>query len=276
VKLISPTRLPVSSTLVKAEDMELTTTNPLFRNISLLESTGHLGAGAKPITLSGVIHKASILLACCAVSAVWSWMTIGSLLHKTAKGALLVFSVCAVGAWVLAYLTVRNRAWAPFTAPIYAVLQGLVLGAISAGFDKRYPGIAIQAVGLTIAICFCLLVAYRYGFIRLTEGFNRKLTAVTGGVVLFYVANFALALMGIQTLSVLNIGIPGILVTAIIVVIAGLNFLSDFDFAAQCAAGGLPKYMEWYTALGLIVTLVWLYLEMLRLVSKIRKAREDA
>jgi len=184
--------------------------------------------------------------------------------------------ICALVALALVWITVHKKQWSPITAPTFALLEGLVMGVVSAGLEVRHPGIAIQAVVLTFAICLSLLVAYRTGLIRVTEKFNRGLVAATSGVVLFYLANFVLSLLGVRIFAVFAGGVPGILISAVIVVIAGMDLVADFDFIEQCSRSGLPKYMEWYAALGLIVTLIWLYTEILRLLSKARKAQKNA
>ena len=142
--------------------------------------------------------------------------------------------------------------------------------------DFRYPGVAVQAICVTIAMSCCLLLAYRLGWIRVTESFNRKLAVAISGVVLFYLANLAMVLMGIPTLIQRAGVIPSILLSVVVVGIAGLSLISNFDSAVQCVKEGNPKYMEWYAALGLIVALVWLYLEVLSLLDKARRAEEVA
>jgi uncharacterized YccA/Bax inhibitor family protein len=228
------------------------------------------------MTLSGILHKAAILLILFSTSAACSGYEVGSFQHAGKGAALalaLVLLVCVLCSVVLVWVTVFMKTWSPVTAPIYAAMQGAVVGFISVGMDRRYPGIVLQAVGLTIAICFCLLVAYRYGFIRVTESFNKKLAVATGGVIVYYLLTFALAFVRGHTLSKVTGGVVGILISTIIVIIAGMNLVSSFDFAAQCSKENFPKYMEWYAALGLIVTLIWLYLETLKLMSKARNSQ---
>jgi len=171
----------------------------------------------------------------------------------------------------LVWVTVLMKEWAPFTAPVYAVVQGVVVGFIVAGMEQRFPGIAIKAVGFTVAICLCLMVAYRTGLIRVTESFNKKLVFATGGVLIYYIASITFALRGGHTFSRITGGIPGVVISLIIILIAGMSLVSNFDFAVQRSKENFPKYMEWYSALGLLLTLVWLYLEALKLFSKARK-----
>ena len=255
------------------------TTNPIFRNVELGERSGDTVqvVGAERMTLNGTAHKAGILLVCVTMSALWGWrMFEAPQDRRTTVVIVVVLLACLLGASALVWLTVRKKTWSPFTAPVYALLEGLAMGFISAGTNRRYPGIAIQAVAVTIAMSFGLLVAYRSGLIRVTEGFNRKLSAAIGGVVLFYLTTFVLALMGVRIFSVFAGGVLGILISVIVIVIAGLSLVSAFDFVARCAQADLPKYMEWYAALGLVVTLIWLYMEILNLLEKARRAQRGA
>jgi uncharacterized YccA/Bax inhibitor family protein len=153
---------------------------------------------------------------------------------------------------------------------VYAVLEGLFLGGTSAIFEARCPGIVIQAVGLTFGTLFCLLMAYKSGVIKATENFKMGVVAATGGIALMYFITMILGFFGvsvpfIQGSSPLSIGI-----SVFIVIIAALNLVLDFDFIENGSAAGAPKYMEWYAAFGLMVTLIWLYIEILRLLSKLR------
>jgi uncharacterized YccA/Bax inhibitor family protein len=156
------------------------------------------------------------------------------------------------------------------TAPIYALLEGLVLGGISAALDQRYPGIAIQAVSLTFGTLFVLLLAYRSGLIQVTQKFRLGIIAATGGIMVFYLLEILLGFFGIRFAAVNGSGVIGIGFSLFVVAIAALNLVLDFDFIEKGVEFGAPKYMEWYGAFGIIVTLVWLYLEILRLLSKIR------
>ena len=141
---------------------------------------------------------------------------------------------------------------------------------MSAIFDVRYPGIAIQAVGLTFGTLFVLLLAYKSGLIKVTQKFRLGVIAATGGIMVFYLLQMVLGFFGVQFLTVNGSGPIGIAFSLFVVAIAALNLVLDFDFIEQGVNYGAPKYMEWYGAFGLMVTLVWLYLEMLRLLSKMR------
>lgn len=250
-----------------SRNSEMAGSNPIFRRV-VLEGPESRAAG-ETMTLDGAIRKAYVLLACVLCSALWAWS------QYRAPGARgLWVAASALGALALAWVTALRKHWSPFTTPAYALLQGVVIGSFSAKAELRDHGIAIQAISLTFATCFCLLLAYRSGLIRVTDRFNRGLLAATSGIALYYLTSLVLGVLGVKTLTVFAGGIPGILISLAIVVIAGMNLVSDFDFIEQCARAHLPKYMEWYTAFGLIVTLVWLYVEILRLIAKARKAEE--
>jgi uncharacterized YccA/Bax inhibitor family protein len=175
-----------------------------------------------------------------------------------------------VGGLVLAMVTVLKQTAAPYTAPGYALLQGLALGGISATLEARFPGIVIQAVGLTFGTLFCLLAAYRSGLIKPTENFKLGVAAATGGIFVLYLISFVMGFFGRSIGFIHDSGTIGILFSGFVVVIAALNLVLDFDFIESGVEQGAPKYMEWYGAFGLLVTLVWLYLEILRLLAKSR------
>jgi uncharacterized YccA/Bax inhibitor family protein len=177
-----------------------------------------------------------------------------------------------LGGFVVALVTIFKRNWSPFTAPIYALLEGLALGGISAIFELRYPGIAIQAVGLTFGTLFVMLLAYKTGIIRATQGFKVGVIAATGGIAVFYLIGMVLRVfLHYQVPVIYAGGIWGILFSLFVVIVAALNLVLDFDLIESGVNGGAPKYMEWYGAFGLMVTLIWLYLEILRLLGKARR-----
>lgn len=177
----------------------------------------------------------------------------------------------AIGGFVLALICVFKKTTAPFIAPMYALAEGLFLGGVSAFFEMRFPGIVMQAVGLTFGTLFALLMAYRSGLIKPTENFKLGVVAVTGAICLLYVVNMVLRLVGFDGMGFIHEGGTfGIIFSLVVVVIAALNLVLDFDFIENGVEMGAPKYMEWYAAFGLLVTLIWLYLEMLRLLAKLR------
>jgi uncharacterized YccA/Bax inhibitor family protein len=175
-----------------------------------------------------------------------------------------------VAGLIVAMVTIFKKTWAPATAPAYALLEGLALGGISAFFEVQFPGIVIQAVALTLGTLFALLVAYKSGLIRATENFRLGVLAATGGIMVVYLISFfGRMFFGWQMPFIHDSGPVGIAFSLFVVVIAALNLVLDFDFIER-GHGTAPKYMEWFAAFGLVVTLVWLYLEILRLLSKLR------
>ncbi|MFO0983524.1 MAG: Bax inhibitor-1/YccA family protein [Planctomycetota bacterium] len=220
------------------------------------------------MTIAGTVNKTAILLGLLVVAASFTWRAVSGQ-GAGALGPWLIGGM--LGALVISMVTIWKREWAPVTAPIYALCEGLLLGAISAVFESRYPGIAIQAVTATFGTLACLLIAYRSGLIKPTENFKLGVIAATGAICLVYLLSFVLRLFGVSMGFIHDAGPIGILVSVAITVVAALNLVLDFDYIEAGAARGAPRYMEWYAAFGLLVTLVWLYLEILRLLSKLRR-----
>jgi uncharacterized YccA/Bax inhibitor family protein len=177
---------------------------------------------------------------------------------------------CILG-FIVAIFTFFKKQYAPFTVPLYALFQGLFLGGISFMYGQMFDGIVYNAVLLTVTILLSLLLAYRSGIIKATENFKLGVFAATGGIALFYLISFIASFFGggIAIFDPTNGSMTSILVSLGVVLIASLNLVLDFDFIEQASENGAPKYMEWYGAFGLLVTLVWLYLEILRLLAKI-------
>jgi uncharacterized YccA/Bax inhibitor family protein len=221
------------------------------------------------MTLPGTVNKTAMLLAMTVITAVYAWSRFMQTGDPASVSALLMVGV--IGGLIVAVVTVFRPAAAPYTAPAYALLEGLALGGISAVMEARYPGIVIQAVALTFGTLLCLLLAYRSGLIKATENFRLGVVAATGGIMLLYLVSFVMGFFGRSIGFIHEGGTFGILFSAFVVVIAALNLVLDFDFIETGVEQGAPKYMEWYGAFGLMVTLVWLYLEILRLLSKSRR-----
>ncbi|MAZ55937.1 MAG: hypothetical protein CMP54_02975 [Flavobacteriales bacterium] len=177
-----------------------------------------------------------------------------------------------IGGLIVAILTIFKKEWAPITVPIYAILEGLALGGISYIYNVQFEGIVSQAILLTLGILFALLFAYKSKIIAPTENFKLGLFAATGGIFLVYLVGFVMSFFGtgLPVLDPTNSSLFSIGFSLFVVVIASLNLVLDFDFIEEGAEKGMPKYMEWYGAFGLLVTLIWLYLEILRLLSKLR------
>jgi uncharacterized YccA/Bax inhibitor family protein len=221
------------------------------------------------MTLNGTVNKTGILLVLAIAAAGWTWHLFTQSLN-TADVTPWMFGGL-IGGFIFALITIFKKEWSPVTAPAYALLEGLALGGISASFEVRYPGIAIQAVGLTFGTLFVLLLAYRSGLIPVTQKFRLGIVAATGGIAVFYLLEMILGIFGIHFTSINGSGAIGIGFSLIVVVVAALNLVLDFDFIEKGVQYGAPKYMEWYGAFGIMVTLIWLYLEILRLLSKLNR-----
>jgi len=220
------------------------------------------------MTLNGTVNKTGVLLLLIMVSAMYTWSLYTGPESMSAITPLLLAG--GIGGFIVALVTIFKKQWAPITAPIYALLEGLLLGGLSAMMEARFPGIVIQAVGLTFGTLGALLMAYRSGLIRATENFKLGVVAATGGIFLLYMVNIVMGFFGHSIGFIHESGWMGIGFSAFVVVVAAMNLVLDFDFIENGVESGAPKYMEWYGAFGLIVTLVWLYLEILRLLSKLQ------
>ena len=245
--------------------------NPALNQNTFLDvSTGQLvsGAGAGTMTLNGTVNKTGIMLLLLVATAAYTW----SLFTPENPGAVMPWMLGGLGGGlVFAVITIFKKTWAPVTAPIYAALEGLFIGGISAWFELRFPGIVMQAVMLTMGVLASLLLAYKTGLIKATENFKLGVVAATGGIALLYLVNFGMRLFGFEGMGFSHESSwMGIAFSGFVVVIAALNLVLDFDFIESGVEAGAPKYMEWYGAFGLVVTLVWLYLEILRLLSKLQ------
>src|SRR5215471_6850552 len=221
------------------------------------------------MTLTGTVNKTGLLVLLAMGSAAWTW----NLTSHSPEQAYPLVILGVIGGLVVAVATVFKKSWAPITAPLYALLEGLVLGCVSEILNRIYPGIAIQAVTLTFGTLLGLLVLYRARIIRVTDKFRLGVVAATAGIAFFYLLTFILSFFGIHFSAVYGSGLIGIGFSIFVVIIAALNLVLDFDFIENGAAAGAPKYMEWYGGFALLVTLIWLYLEILRLLAKLRDRR---
>ncbi|MCB8994563.1 MAG: Bax inhibitor-1/YccA family protein [Bacteroidales bacterium] len=231
----------------------------IFRNVASSRT------GDDVMTIQGTVNKTFILLALVMIGAGYTWKMMAE--QNPAMNIFLFGG--AIGGFITALITIFKKTWAPYTAPLYAILEGLFLGGISAIFNASYPGIVIQAVALTFGTLFALLFAYKTGIIKVTKNFRLGVVAATGGIAIAYLFSFILGMFGVNIGFMHSNGTVGIIVSLVIVVVASLNLVLDFDFIETGANEGAPKYMEWYASFGLMVTLIWLYLEMLRLLSKL-------
>jgi uncharacterized YccA/Bax inhibitor family protein len=229
-----------------------------------------VAAGEQRMTIQGAVNKSGILLALAILSAAFTW----NRFSVNPESAMPLVIVGAIGGLIVALVTCFKKEWSPVTAPIYALLEGLVLGGISAVFDAKWNGIALQASMLTFGTLFAMLAAYRSGLIRATEKFKTGVIAATGGIFLMYFVSWILGMFGVNMSFLYGNGMLSIGISVFVVVIAALNLVLDFDVIEQGAQLGAPKYLEWYAGFGLLVTLVWLYLEILRLLAKLNSRRD--
>ncbi|KAF0169971.1 MAG: hypothetical protein FD161_4870 [Limisphaerales bacterium] len=227
-----------------------------------------LGESTARMTINGTVTRTLILLALMVAAALFTWDKVRG---GDVQGAVPWMLGGLIGGLVFCLITCFAKPASPFTAPIYAICEGLFLGALSAFMETRFPGIVLNAVLLTGGTLFGLLAAYRTGLIRATENFKLGVFAATVGIALVYLVSLVMNLFGKNIPYIHDSGWIGIGFSLFVVVIAALNLVLDFDFIEQGEAAGAPKYMEWYAAFGLMVTLIWLYIEFLRLLAKLRR-----
>jgi uncharacterized YccA/Bax inhibitor family protein len=246
--------------------------NPALNQNTFLDvASGQLvsgGTASETMSLNGTVNKTGFMLLLLVATATWTW----SLFTPDNPGAMMPWLlVGGIGGFIVAIVTVFKKTWAPVTAPLYAALEGLFVGGISAMFEASFPGIVMQAVMLTMGVLASLLLAYRTGLIKATENFKLGVVAATGGIALLYLVNIGMRMFGMDGIGFIHESSwMGIAFSGFVVVIAALNLVLDFDFIESGVEAGAPKYMEWYGAFGLTVTLVWLYLEILRLLAKLQ------
>jgi uncharacterized YccA/Bax inhibitor family protein len=221
--------------------------------------------GAETMTVTGAVNKTGISLLILVFFAALTWN--GTFGFEYLLPTLLVG---LGGGFVVALVTVFKKDWSPVTTPLYAALEGLALGGVSLVFNRQYPGLVMNAVGLTLGVLAAMLLAYRAGLVRATEKMKLGIFAATGGIAILYLVSMVLGFFGISIPGIYGSGPIGIGFSLVVIVVAALNLVLDFDFVERGAQYGAPKYMEWYAAFGLLVTLVWLYLEILRLLAKLQ------
>jgi len=235
--------------------------NKVFNNVGTLDAS-------ETMTIRGTINKTILLSLLVFTSAILTWKL--AMVQNILAGTLATVGV--FGGLGMALVTIFKKDWAHITAPIYALLEGLFLGAISALINSYFPGIAFQAIGLTFGVLAVMLVLYKTRIIKVTSKFKKGIIAATGGIMLFYVVSLVMSLFGGNGINLMSMGWLGIGIQAVIVIVAALNLVLDFDFIENSATAGYPKQMEWYSAFGLMVTLVWLYLEILRLLTLLARS----
>ncbi|MGB2152860.1 MAG: Bax inhibitor-1/YccA family protein, partial [Flavobacteriaceae bacterium] len=244
-----------------SKHLSLRSGNPVLSKSTFSSATNV----TETMTIEGTVNKTAICL--------FILVGAGYLTFDVMNPVLLVG--CGIGGFVTALITIFKKEWAAVTVPIYAVLEGGLLGGVSYMYNSMYEGIVSNAIFLTIGILLALLMAYRSGLIKPTENFKLGIVAATGGIAIVYLINFVMSFFGsgMGIMSIQNASLMSVGFSLVVVVIAALNLVLDFDFIEEGAEKGAPKYMEWYGAFGLLVTLIWLYLEILRLLAKLNSRK---
>ncbi|MCA0988491.1 Bax inhibitor-1/YccA family protein [Guptibacillus algicola] len=237
--------------------------NPVLKN-DIFQNTGEQG---DTMTLGGTVGKTFVLFLFLLGTAVYTWYR-----FSQGEDIIAMMMIGGIGALVVALITVFVKKAAPITAPIYAALEGFAIGGISAILESQFPGIVIQAAALTFSVMGVLLFLYAARIIKVTKNFRLMVVSATLAIFVVYLLDFVLNMFTTMTVPYLHSnGVIGIGISVFIVAIAALNLVLDFDFIERGVDARAPKYLEWYGAFGLMVTLVWLYIEILRLLQKIRR-----
>jgi uncharacterized YccA/Bax inhibitor family protein len=253
--------------------MDITkSSNPVFGKNIFNQSATTADDGV--MTVNGTINKTGLMFLIVLFAATFTWRKFFGAIDPTVPDAMppgvLAWMIGgAIGGFITAIITTFSPRRAAMTAPIYAVFEGLFLGAISAMFEAKFPGLVMRAVSLTFGVFFIMLLLYRSGTIRATEKFRKVIFAATGGIALVYLVSFIAGMFGVDFGFMHGSSLMSIGFSLVVVVIAALNLILDFDMIIQGANSRAPKFMEWYGAFGLMVTLIWLYLELLRLLLKL-------
>lgn len=240
------------------------TSNPAF-NENLLGHFDYASPRSTVMTVQGTVAKSLLLLTILMATAGWTWVNV-----STGEWNPAVIFAGFLGGAILAFVTIFWQKAAPWTSPFYAALEGVALGGVSYFIDQKYPGIAIQAVMVTGMLTFIMLFLYGTRMIQVTGKVAGAIVACTGALCLVYILSMVLSLFGTTIPFIHSAGPIGIAFSVFVVGLAAFNLLLDFDFIERGAEYNLPKYMEWYGAFGLMLTLVWLYMEVLRLLRKLQ------
>lgn len=228
----------------------------------------------RTMTVQGAINKVGLLLALVVAGAIFTWskvMTAVEMGEGSVQGWMIGGSIAG---FVLALVITFKKEWAPMLSPVYAVCEGLCIGALSAFFEAMLPGLVLRAVLLTFGVLFALLFMYKMRIITVTQRFRAIVLCATVGIAIAYLVTFIISLFGVNMSFMYGGGSLGLVISLVVVAIASLNLVLDFDFIEQGAQSNLPAYFEWYSAFGLMVTLIWLYIEILRLLAIIAGRRD--
>ncbi|TNE73340.1 Bax inhibitor-1/YccA family protein [bacterium] len=238
------------------------TSNPAI-NEKVFSEVYNTASGDSKMTIEGTVNKSFLLLLLVFTGASLTW-------HPEAESVSGLMFLGMIGGLITGFITIFKKNISMYTAPLYALFEGLFLGGISSIFEASFPGVVIQAILLTFGTAGGLLLAYKSGLIPVTENFKLGIVAATGGIAITYFFSWILGMFGIDLGLGINGGIYGILFNLFVVVIAALNLVLDFDFIEEASKRGAPKFMEWYASFGLMVTLIWLYLEFLKLIARLQ------
>ncbi len=232
--------------------------NPVF-NSKTFEENSYSHSSSETMTVTGTVNKTLMMALLVFAAAAYTW----------SNPSMILIGIGAIGGLIAALVTAFRPKSAAISAPIYAVLEGMFLGGISHLFQAQYGPIVFQAIMSTIGVLFAMLFLYRSGIIKVTEKFRMGIFAATAGIGLMYLANFVMSFFDASFLSLANTSLLMIGINLVIVGVAALNLVLDFDFIDRASANGAPKYMEWYGAFGIMVTLIWLYFELLKLFARL-------
>ena len=247
------------------------TMNPVLTD-KAFGSEGSFSLGeANTMTLQGTVNKSISLIGMCMIAASLTWGWLSDMTPDKAQWIMPIFWGSAIGGLLVFLVTIFKKSLAPVTAPFYALIEGVLLGAISLLFERMYPGIAAQAIFLTFGVLFSLLMAYKAGWVKVTQKFRTGVMAATGAIFLIYMVSFIMGFFGTSIPMIHQSGPVGIGFSLVVVGIAAMNLLLDFDFIDRASRQNLPRYMEWFAGMALLVTLIWLYLEILKLLAKLRQ-----
>ncbi len=239
--------------------------NPLMKEDTFkpkYDSSGMMiNSDSDVMTVNGAVNKTILLFSLLLITASFGYLMPSSFLLYVGAGGVLV-----------GFIAVRMKPHlAPYIAPMYALLHGLSVGTVTAIYSYQFDGIILQAVGLTFSTFAMMLMIYKSGLIEVTDKFRMGVSMAVGGVMLFYLVGWIGHIVGFELPLLHDNGIMGIGISVVILVIASLNLILDFDMFDRGEQQGAPAYMEWVAAMGLVFTLVWLYMEFLRLLSKLQR-----
>jgi len=249
--------------------------NPVLSE-KIFKTNQATSASTGTMTVKGTATKSLVLILMILAGAMYTWKIAYEAINPASLQPWMWGGV--IGGFVVAMIISFKPIWAQYLAPIYAVLEGLFLGAISAVFSQAFattaPGIVMNATLLTILTAVVMLIIYRTNLIKVDGKFAKIMTIAIGAIALYYIVSMVLSLFGVNLTMLHNSGPLSIGISLVIIGVAAFSLLMDYEFIVRASESGAPKYMEWYGAFGLMVTLVWLYLEILKILAKFAGNRE--